>query len=247
MTTVLVIGSADDQSLPAPFLRLSIAAERAVRKSLQTRGVDVRFVDTAHPPYPGLSESFDGASGLVMLGGGDIDPTLYGLPADQPGLYGVNRTIDEYAIAAVRTARDNGVPILGICRGSQLINVAYGGSLIPDIVDWAIHHGPTTDTIFISERISLAPASRLAGIFGTQTLIVKSGHHQAVDRVADGFVSAATADDGIVEAIESTDPTEWIVGIQWHPEHAEADPRALDQLFDAFVSETERCAAGVSR
>lgn len=247
MITVLVIGSADDQSLPAPFLRLAVNAERTVRQALESRGFTVRFVDTAHPPYPDLAESFDEVAGVVMLGGGDIDPTLYGLPADQPGLYGVDRAVDDYAIAAVRNARERGLPLLGICRGSQVINVAYGGSLIPDIADWGPHHGPTNETIFVPEPITLDPTSRVAEIFGTTELIVQSGHHQAVDRVADGFVTTGTAADGIVEGIESADRTEWIVGIQWHPEHADADPAARDRLFDAFVTATatDSLTAGV--
>lgn len=247
MNTVLVIGSADDQTLPAPFLRLAIAAERTIRNALDSRGVTVRFVDTAHPPYPNLGESVTGITGLVMLGGGDIDPTLYGLPADQDGLYGVDRAVDDYAITAIRTARDHGLPILGICRGSQLINVAYGGSLVPDIADWAPHHGPTTETIFVPEPISLTSGSRLAGILGTTELTVQSGHHQAIDRVADGFVTTGIATDGIVEAIESADAGEWIVGIQWHPEHADADPVARDLLFDAFVAATSSLPVGGAR
>ena len=242
MSTVLVIGSADDQSLPAPFLRLAIDAERTVREALQARGVDVRFVDTAHPVYPDLEVSLDGVTGLVLLGGGDIDPTLYGLPADQPGLYGVDRTVDDYAIAAIRSVRDRRLPILGICRGSQLINVAYGGSLIPDISAWTIHHGPTAETIFVSEPVSLDPNSRLAAILGTDKLIVQSGHHQAIERVAEGFVTTGRAADGIVEAIESTDASEWLIGIQWHPEHQSADRPTRDLLFDAFVAATENTA-----
>jgi putative glutamine amidotransferase len=246
MRTVLVIGSADDRSLPPPFLRLAIAAERTVRHALDSRERTVRFIDTAHPPFPDLAEAFCDVRGLVLLGGGDIDPTLYGLPSDQAGLYGVDRAVDDYAIAAVRTARDAGLPILGICRGAQIINVAHGGSLIPDIADWTAHHGPTTDTIFVPERVSLSPNSRIARIHDARRLVVQSGHHQAIDRVAEGFTATARAVDGIVEAIESDDPGEWIVGIQWHPEHAEADPFARDRIFDAFVTQTDRVTAGAS-
>ncbi|MGE2730742.1 gamma-glutamyl-gamma-aminobutyrate hydrolase family protein [Mycolicibacterium vaccae] len=247
MSTVLVIGSADDRSLPPPFLKLAIDAERTVRRALESRSCAVRFVDTAHPPFPEPAEALRGVAGLVLLGGGDIDPTLYGLPADQPGLYGVNRVVDDYTISAVRQARDTGLPILGICRGAQVLNVAYGGSIIPDIVDWAPHHGPTTETIFVAEQVSLAEGSRIAGILQTTKLTVQSGHHQAIDRVADGFVVTGTAVDGIVEAIESADDAEWIVGMQWHPEHADADPRARERLFAAFVAQTDRARTGVNR
>lgn len=247
MSTILVIGSADDRSLPPPFLRLAIDAEAAVRRALESRGCTVRFVDTAHPPYPPLEDSFDGVAGLALLGGGDVDPTLYGLPADQPGLYGVNRAVDDYTISAVRTARDRGLPILGICRGSQVINVAYGGTLIPDITDWAIHRGPSAETIFISEQVTLQPDSRIAAILGSETVEVQNGHHQAIDRVADGFRVTGRAADGIVEAIESARGDEWIVGIQWHPEHAEANPVHRDLLFGAFVDAANLLGAGAVR
>ncbi|MGE2833286.1 gamma-glutamyl-gamma-aminobutyrate hydrolase family protein [Mycobacterium sp. SMC-4] len=247
MSTVLVIGSADDRSLPPPFVKLAIAAEREVRQALESRSCTVRFVDTAHPPFPDMTGALRDVAGLILLGGGDIDPTLYGLPADQPGLYGVDRVVDDYTIEAVCRAREAGLPIFGICRGAQVINVAYGGSIIPDILNWQPHHGPTAETIFVPEQVTLTQDSRLARILQSTVLTVQSGHHQAIDRVAEGFAVTGTAVDGIVEAIESADESEWIVGIQWHPEHADADPQARDQLFAAFVEQTEKTTIGVSR
>ena len=235
MSTVLVIGPAGDPSVPEAFQRLEIRAEEVVREQLESRGCTVRFVDTTRPPFTPRTDAFLGVRGVVLLGGGDVDPTMYGLPADQPNLAGVDRAVDEYAVDAVRAARHAGLPILGICRGAQILNVAFGGTLIPDIEDWGIHHGPTPETVFVPEEVSLTPSSRLAGIYGTTTLSVQNGHHQAVDRVAKGLVATGTAADGLVEAIESADGGEWIVGMQWHPEHADADPDALRQLFDAYV------------
>ncbi len=125
-------------------------------------------------------------------------------------------------VDAVRTARQLNVPILGICRGTQFINVAFGGTLIPDIADWAIHHGRTPETIFIAEQIAIAPSSRLAVVYQNTALTVRNGHHQAVARVGRGLVAAAAASDGIVEA----------------------DPVALRQLFDAYVGALAPAAMG---
>ncbi len=241
---VLVVGPAGDQSVVEEFQRLEVDAERTVRRELEGRGCTVRFVDTTRPPFPSPSDALCDITGLVLLGGGDMDPTMYGLPPEQPNLGGVNRDVDEYVVDTVRIARGAALPTLGICRGAQVLNVAFGGTLIPDITEWAIHHGPTPATIFVDEHIALAPSSRLAAIYGTTELAVRNGHHQAVDRVAEGFVVAAVAADGIVEAIESADSLEWIVGVQWHPEQADAEPQALGQLFDAYVTRLLHDAAG---
>lgn len=119
-----------------------------------------------------------------------------------------------------------------------MLNVSRGGTLIPDIEDWAIHHGPSRETIFVREEVTLVAGSRLAALVNRSRLIVQNGHHQAVDVVGAGLSVAATAFDEIVEAIEST-PEEpaWALGVQWHPEHADADPHVFAALLDAFVVE----------
>lgn len=237
MKTVLVVGSADDQSLPAPYLALAVAAEKAVRSTLVEFGCAVRFVDTAHRPLPPLEEAFEGAAGLVLLGGGDVDPAVYGLPSDLPHLYGVSREVDDYGIGAVHAAHAAGLPILGICRGAQILNVAHGGTLIPDLENWKLHRGPTVEDTFVSEPVVIEKDSRLCRALAVSSADVQNGHHQAVDRVGDGLRAVAWAGDGVVEAVEAdADHPDWVVGIQWHPEHAAADPEHLIRLFDAFVS-----------
>ncbi len=238
MPRVIAIGSTDEATVPAPFLPLELNARRTVSGDLAARGCSVQFVDIAHEPRPDVTELLDGVSGLVILGGADVDPTLYGLPADVPKVYGVNRAADEFSIAVIRRAEELRIPMLCICRGMQILNVAHGGTLIPDIEDWAIHHGPDAENIFVVEHVALDPDSRLATMVGRNRLAVQNGHHQAIDSVGAGLLATAWADDGMVEALETpADATIWAVGVQWHPEHPNADPAVRGVLFDGFVAQ----------
>ncbi|MGV9864062.1 gamma-glutamyl-gamma-aminobutyrate hydrolase family protein [Rhodococcus koreensis] len=238
MTVVLVIGSAEDHSLPEPMVALAVAAAAKVRTNLEAVGCVVRFVDTARRPLPPLPELLEGVDGVMLLGGGDIDPAMYGLPSDLPHLYGVDREVDEFAIAVVRDAVQLQLPVLAICRGYQVVNVAFGGSLIPDLAGWQLHRGPAADSIFVPEPVTIDENSILGQILGTNEITVQSGHHQAVDRVGDGLRAVAWAEDGIIEAIEAgPGSASWLVGMQWHPEHSDADSHHLDRLFGAFVGQ----------
>lgn len=238
VTTVLTFGCIDESVVPGPFLALEIRAERTIRTALAARGCRVEFVDIAGHPLPDVADLLEAVSGLVLLGGADVDPALYGLPADHPNVHGVDRIADEFEIAALLRARELGIPVLCICRGAQVLNVAHGGTLIPDIEAWAIHHGPTRETIFVSEEIFLTADSRLADVVGRRRLVVQNGHHQAVAAVGAGLLVAARAADGIVEAIESApEEPSWALGVQWHPEHPRADPDVFAALLDAFVAQ----------
>jgi putative glutamine amidotransferase len=238
---VLVVGSIDPATVPAQFLAGEINAERTVRIALETLGCRVRFVDIAIDPHLDVPRLLTGVSGLVVLGGADIDPALYGLSSDHPRVYGVNRAADDFTIAVLRAAEDLAIPMLCICRGAQILNVAHGGTLIPDIEDWTIHHGPTAENIFITEAVALAADSRLCAIVGTTRLAVQNGHHQAIDVVGDGLVATAWAADGIVEAVEfPLDSPTWAVAVQWHPEHRDADPKTFRTIIGAFVAELAR-------
>jgi putative glutamine amidotransferase len=173
--------------------------------------------------------------GIVLLGGGDIAPELYGHRGNAPNSYGVDRRADRYSIDLVRRARAIDVPMLGICRGSQVLNVAFGGTLIPDIADHSLHHGVSPDPTFLDEKVTLIDGSWLRKAFGRSDLVVRSGHHQAVDVVAQGFRVAAVAHDGIVESIESVHG--WCVGVQWHPEDRDGSDEDARTIFAAFVDE----------
>ncbi len=176
----------------------------------------------------------EGCDGLLLLGGGDIDPSCYTTsPAAAPGTYGVDVRADHQSFALLEQAERDELPILGVCRGHQLLNVLRGGTIIPDLDDpQHLHHGPPHD-LFVTETITLLPDTRVHNIFDADRVTSFAAHHQAVDQLGSGLVISARAADGVVEAIE--DPSRWIVGIQWHPERASASAEDRRKLFGAFV------------
>jgi putative glutamine amidotransferase len=173
------------------------------------------------------------ADGILVLGGGDVDSEIYGVPGPVPHEYGVDSVADHFTMDVIRGAVEAATPVLAICRGSQLLNLAYGGSLVPDLEDWTLHRGDYTGGLFIDEQITVLPGTRLHEILGHRRFTVRSGHHQAVDRVAPALRLAAIADDGVVEAVEH--PSTWAVGVQWHPEDSDGTGADRHTLFSAFV------------
>lgn len=161
-----------------------------------------------HADPVALAERVDG---VVINGGGDVAPERYGA-ARREETRDVEPERDEFEIELVLAAADRGIPVLGICRGVQLVNVALGGTLIQDVPDH-MHRAAWSGDV---HDVELEPGSRLHGLYGRDRLRVNSLHHQAIDRVAPGLRSSAHAPDATVEAIE--DPDRPILGVQWHPE-----------------------------
>ena len=176
----------------------------------------------------------DKVDGVLFLGGGDVDPTLYGHHESVPNAYGVDRRADDYAMGIIRATIARDAPLLCICRGSQLLNVTLGGDLIPDIQPHELHRGSRGEPTFKDEAVSLTPGSKIHHIYGVDRLIVRSGHHQAVNTVAPRLVVTARADDGVVEGTELPEAS-WVVGIQWHPEDSDGSARDRRLLFSAFM------------
>ena len=170
--------------------------------------------------------------GLLLPGGGDMDPKFYGqarIPAcGEPNLL---RDAAEPLLLRAFLAADK--PVLGICRGIQVMNAVLGGDLYQDIKPF--EHLPHNDHWAKVHTVTVRRGTLLSRILGQDTVLVNSQHHQAVDRVAPGFTLAALSEDGIVEAIEKPD-ARFCLGVQWHPEWlSDADP-AMQSLFDAFVN-----------
>jgi putative glutamine amidotransferase len=178
----------------------------------------------------------DGVHGLLLAGGADVDPARYG--ADRHDATGPPRTDrDEWELALARKAILRDLPVLAVCRGMQVLNVALGGDLrqhLPDDVGSDLH----CPTVGVHGRhaVALAGGSALAGVFGERAEVA-TYHHQSVDRLGTDLVPTGWADDGVVEAVELPGRT-WVVGVQWHPE-----AHAGEGLFAAFVA---ACAASVS-
>lgn len=171
---------------------------------------------------------------LFVLGGADVDPALYNLPEDEhEKAKGVNRHADDVEIALVREARERELPILGICRGAQLINVAFGGDLVPDIESDLAHNDKVNDDM-VPHEVNLEAGSKLREILGRDRVNVQSSHHQSVRTPAPGMTITAKADDGIVEAFEAPEGS-WLVAVQWHPEDKGSQPEDFEKILRAFL------------
>lgn len=182
--------------------------------------------------------------GVVLPGGGDLDPRLYG---QEPGnaCYDINPEQDRLDIAVAQQAIDAGVPLLGICRGHQLLNVLYGGTLIQDMAPGTVPHRDSPADgggLWAWHDVAMTPGSKVARLYGATadrepgsagSVKIASGHHQAVAHVAPGLVVTAVADDGTVEALE--DPDRWVASVQWHPEAVELPEAQRLAPFRAFV------------
>lgn len=198
-------------------------------------GIPVLLAPVTNEAVPTLLDRIDG---LLLTGGGDVDPALYGgTPLKE--MYGIDPDRDRFEAALALEAHRRKLPVLAICRGIQILNVALGGTLIEDIPKeiGSDQHAKIGDEVYIShQQIQLEESCSLAALVGRTQLEVNSIHHQALRRVADGIHPVAWADDGVIEAIEADDP-EWpLIGVQWHPEYLGAvgdDPS--HKLFAAFI------------
>ena len=206
---------------------------------------------TAESGNAGLAEMLKGLAGVVLPGGGDLDPRLYG-EEQRAECYDVNPAQDALDLAVARMTIEEGLPLFGICRGHQLLNVLYGGTLIQDLPAGAVtHHQPAAaDTDPDSSGpwawhdVDVVPGSKVAALYSPDsnpeglTVKIASGHHQAVARVAEGLVVTARAADGTVEALE--DPQHWVASVQWHPEARELPAGERVAPFRAFVEVCRR-------
>jgi putative glutamine amidotransferase len=200
-------------------------ADRAepYRKALQAAGLEsISFT-------PDLPASLNGVAGLVVTGGHDVDPALFGaaphLETDEP-----DRAHDDYEAAILRAALSKDLPVLAICRGMQLFNVALGGTLVQHLPGTPKHRQRTGGTPV--HEVLVDPL--LADIFGAPRIAVNSRHHQAVDRPGiDVFIAARDPQDDVAEAV-TIPGARFAVGVQWHPEDMVEDPVQL-RLFHAFA------------
>ncbi len=172
-----------------------------------------------HVDPDAVDHVLDAVDGLVIAGGGDVAPSSYG--AKDAGSKDTDPHADATELALARRARERGVPTLAICRGMQIVNVAHGGTLQQDIGRSGTPHPPISDdpdeAVAARHAVVIDEGSMLAEVLGAGTRRVNMIHHQAVDRLADGFQVTARAEDGVIEAIESDDGWPFL-GVQWHPE-----------------------------
>ncbi|GGJ22514.1 gamma-glutamyl-gamma-aminobutyrate hydrolase family protein [Paenarthrobacter histidinolovorans] len=223
---------------PDMTVEVSQLVKRFTRTALETllkAGARAVLVDSSATNLPD-PKHIAGAGGVLFLGGGDVDPSLYGVSAPVPNLYGVERRADEYCMELIDQTLARDAPLLAICRGSQLLNLTSGGTLIPDLDPYELHRGGKGESMFLDEPVTILPGSRLHSILGRERITVRSGHHQAVEHVGPSLRVAAVADDGIIEGTEHKDNT-WVVGVQWHPEDSNGNAEDRELLFKAFVDQ----------
>jgi putative glutamine amidotransferase len=219
---------------PIPEMALGMTYVQAIEAA---GGIPVVVPPLADRDVAGMLARLDA---LVLSGGPDLAPGAYGAgPHDQLGV--TEPRLDGFEYAMAREAGRLELPILGICRGAQTLNVARGGTLhqhLPDVVGDAITHRQTEDGRVATHPVAVAPGSTLAAVLGTTQLDVNSFHHQAVDRLGAGLSACAWAPDGTIEAIE--DPGRPLVlAVQWHAEALRDVPAHL-ALFEVLA----RAAAG---
>jgi len=199
-------------------------------------GQPVIFPVTSEP----VTDLLTRMDGLLLTGGGDLDPSMYG-EVPEPGVYGIQADRDAFETTLYREAVALGLPILGLCRGMQLINVLRGGNLVQDIEGhW--QENPPTRT---SHDVTVTPGAALATVAGpTGVLAVNSYHHQALRTIGEGLTVTARCGD-VVEAVEATDAD--IVAVAWHPEHLAASDQHQRTLFEEFIKRASVTARSAAR
>ena len=206
-------------------------AKSLERSGAVTRWIELEDVDEA------VRRTLE-CDGLLLPGGADIAPELYGQTPD-PKTGKPNQIRDGAEPRILEAFLATGRPILGICRGIQMINVYFKGTLHQDIKDsQTFRHMDFFSRAHTTHPVTIRPDTLLAGCLGSTQLDVNSMHHQAIDRVGEGLIATAATPDGFVEGIELSGHP-FCLGVQWHPEHMSARYPAQQQLFDCFVKACE--------
>lgn len=236
MTRILVNTWRREGRVLGPVLREMFGVEVAYAHVLQSSGA-TPFLLPQPPASASPSQVLEGFDGLVLIGGEDVSAGVSGAP---PTSIGPNSSEerDRWELSLLVAALDGGVPVLAICRGMQLLNIAFGGTLIGHMTGASEEHPDIPEDVSAAfdfrHAVDLAPRSRIRAAVGSDLIRTNSLHHQAVDRLGSGLSITGTARDGIVEAIE-TSGSPWCVGVQWHPELM-PDDRSQQALVSAFVS-----------
>ncbi len=191
-----------------------------------------------------LLEFLSRIDGLLITGGVDVDPSWYGEKDCHSGSE-IHPRRDRVEIFLARKARERRMPVFGICRGIQVMNVAYGGSLYQDLSlrPGTGGHKSGKPYVYLDHEVRVISGTHLAQLAGKATVGVNSSHHQLLNRVAPGFTVSAFAGDGVIEAIEKINQDEYLLGVQWHPEMTPRDDLSI-ALFLDFITVAARASKG---
>ncbi len=212
-------------------------------KSLAEAGVPREAIEIVTPLSADPPRPFD----ALLLGGGvDVDPLRYGHARLENGTVEVDAERDRIDFDLFREARRRGVPVFGICRGLQVVNVALGGSLVQDIPAGrpsdVVHQRTKEEKTRRDHAVAVAPGTRLAALAEAPEVLVNSRHHQAIEKVAPGLAVSGTAPDGLAEAVEAAGGP-WLVAVQWHPENLAPGGDPLSRRLFAEFAQAAREAA----
>ena len=229
----LLADATPESEPPQPELALGMPYVRALARS--------GAIPVVLPPLPLelVPALLQPLAGVCLSGGPDIDPATYGAEPHAE-LGPVEPDMDAFELAVARHADAGGLPILGICRGAQTLNVARGGSLIQHVPD----HRQTTPGWRVAHEVAVEPGSRLAQVLGADAVSVNSFHHQAVERLGEGLRAVAWAPDGTIEGIEGADGR-FVLGVQWHAETLDEVELSQARLFGALADAARESSAAL--
>lgn len=220
-----IVEGAERSGVNAAYLRAVVAAGGAPSILAPLASV---------PAVPAL---LDGVDALLLSGGADIDPRHY-RAVPHPALGAIEAERDAFEFALFAEARRRGLPVLAICRGLQLVNIALGGTLWQDLPTERAPHLQSAKRTDRVHPVEVAPGTRLREALEAEVVRVNSFHHQAIRDLAPGLVATARTPDGLIEGIESEEGS-WLLGVQWHPEEFWAEPTSPDLgLFRALIAAT---------
>jgi putative glutamine amidotransferase len=233
---------------PMPYVGITMSVQdgsSGERLGLNTAYIEaVQWAGGVH-----LDELFENLDGVLLSGGGDVEPGLYG-ERPHPKVTGVSAKRDRFEIDVVRRAIDRRMPLFAVCRGMQILNVALGGTLyqhVPQAFGNAVEHQQVAAGLRrdeITHPVEVRPGTLLANLVGSGAIGTNSIHHQAVRTLGMHLVPSARAADGLIEAIEGPPLGDFVLGVQWHPEELVSYNDAARTLFEAFV---DACQGATTR